>query len=454
VHHLSRTLARLAAAALVVASLAAPHLADEPRPDAAARTRLVESLLREIRARYVRPEKAATIEGRLRTELASGPAARAETASALASALATALRESANDLHFDVRYDPARDRELTAAGAARSKRLPEMAPSPDELAEMRERNYGFGAARILDGNVGYLEVTRFDPLRYSRASAVAAMAFVASADAIVVDLRRNPGGADIGLLVSYFFGPRPVELMSVYDRETNTTRRTRTLATVPGRRRPDVDVFLVTGPGTGSAAEAFAFTLQKFRRATTVVGGRTAGAAQGGGWAPLGDGYVVFMPTFRPFDPRTGENWEGVGVRPDVEAPPAEALEVAHFEAVRRLEATAEGPRKRALGWLLPLLGLRAHGPKAVDPAALSRYAGDYDRATVIAAEGQLFFVGASGVRRPLTPLSDGTFLIVDAEVQPADQARLRFVDGPGGAVTGLELLVRDGRVLPRARKG
>jgi hypothetical protein len=240
--------------------------------------------------------------------------------------------------------------------------------------------------------------------------------------------------------------------MSSYDRETGVTKRGRTLRRLPGPRLPDADVYVLTGPGTGSAAEAFAFTLQRTERARTV-GESSAGAAHGGGWVPAGHGFVVFVSTFRGFDPRTGEDWEGVGVPPDIAAPADRALEVAHAEAVRRLTAKATDPEwQRRLAWLVPLLELGASGPSPVTLESLASCAGTYDRAIIEVDEGNAIFVGAGGVRRRLLALTDGTFLIEDVSVPPENQARLRFVLDERGTVTGLELLTPDGRVLPRAR--
>lgn len=450
------TLARLGVAAIpFVLSGAAGAAQEAPDPSVSAEDRaaVIEALALQLEARYVIPEAVPRIVAALRDKLHAGEHSET-TATAFARTLTDDLRTASRDLHFDVSYDAARERDLAAAGAATRKRLPEIAPSPERLAEMRRSNYGFRRVENLSGNVGYLDLRFFEDLRYARATAVAAMAVLAGSDAVIVDLRRNPGGHGnlVQFLVSYFFGERPVELMSSYDRETGVTKRGRTLRRLPGARLPDADVYVLTGPGTGSAAEAFAFTLQRKGRARTV-GEPSAGAAHGGGWVPLGHGFVVFISTFRGFDPRTGEDWEGIGVTPDVAAPADSALEVAHVEAVRRLAAKASDPeRQRKLAWLVPLLDLGASGPRPVTPESLGSYAGTYDRATIEVDQGNAHFVGAGGVRRRLLALTDGTFLIEDVSVPPENQARLRFVLDAQGRVTGLELLAPDGRVLPRAR--
>ena len=69
---------------------------------------------------------------------------------------------------------------------------------------------------------------------------------------------------------------------------------------------------------SGSASEAVAFTLQTAGRAR-VVGDRTGGAANllGDSFA-LPHGFLLWAPEARPVNPKTGANWERIGVKPDV----------------------------------------------------------------------------------------------------------------------------------------
>jgi len=309
---------------------------------------------------------------------------------------------------------------------------------------MRRTNYGFRRVEMLNANIAVIEINRFEELAYSQSAAGAALAFAASADAVIFDVRSNPGGVGdiLNFVVSHFI-PAGTELMATFDRETGKTLRARTRR-VPGKRMA-VPLFVVIGPGTASAAEAFAFTLQQTGRAT-IVGERSQGAAQGGGWVPAGGGFIVFIPSFRPFNPRTGKSWQGTGVLPDVAAPNDRALAVAHLRAVQALEAKAPRADYR---WLLPILELQAGTPAAIDVDGL---AGRYQGIEISLAGGALKFLGASGILRDLTPLPDGTFLIEDAEVPPHLRARVRFIRDASAAVTRLELLTDSGRVLPRPR--
>ncbi|UCF10727.1 MAG: hypothetical protein JSW65_03360, partial [Candidatus Bipolaricaulota bacterium] len=68
-------------------------------------------------------------------------------------------------------------------------------------------NHGFARAEILLGNVGYLELRHLHPPEEGANTALAAMAFLANVDALIVDLRGNGGGEDTmdHLLVSHLF---------------------------------------------------------------------------------------------------------------------------------------------------------------------------------------------------------------------------------------------------------
>jgi Periplasmic protease len=423
--------------------------------DAITRRQVVEEFILQLRRRYVLPDAVGKIETQLRAKLGAGAYDSATSAMRFAHLLTDELRTMSDDLHFDVSYNPARERALKEAGANSKAKLPELPLSAQERESLRRSNYGFRKTEVLLGNIGYLRLTSFVDLKYAKETALATMAFIANTDAVIIDLRGNHGGSGnlVGFIISHFFGPEPIELMSSFDRETNITSRYRTLKALPGKRLPKADVYILTDRETGSAAEAFAFTLQQVGRGKTV-GDRTVGAAHGGGWVPIGHGFIAFIPTFRGFNPRTGKSWNNTGVQPDVPALTGKSLEVAHFEAIKGLLAKATtDSRKQELNWILPLLELRAFGEKPVPPSRLNEYAGSYEGVTVSLAEGQLYFLGASGIRRRLLAIADDLFLIEDNTVSAENQARARFARNAEGRLSELQLVVNDGRVFRRPRK-
>ena len=91
------------------------------------------------------------------------------------------------------------------------------------------------------------------------------------------------------------------------------------------KRLFDAKVFVLTSGATGSAAEHMTLALKHAHRAT-IIGEATAGAGHYGGLEPINEKFAVFIPVGRSFDPDTGKDWEGTGVAPDVDVPPAAAL--------------------------------------------------------------------------------------------------------------------------------
>ncbi len=427
-----------------------------PIIDGKLRQRLVDNIIRELHSRYVASEKTKEISSHLRAKLRSGGYDKIENAQQLSMALTQDLRTAGKDSHLLVAYDPGLERALIAAPSTPSIELQELPPSAERLAELREANYNFRKVEIMRGNIGYLDLRSFVDLNYSKETAVAAMNFLANTDAVIIDLRHNPGGF-INLeifLASYFYGVDPVELLSRYHREGDVTVRDWSLREVPGKRLAHTDLYILTSRETGSAGEGFSFILQQRKRAKTI-GEKTSGAGYGNKEMPIGDGFVFYVSTFRQFDPRTGRGWQDVGVEPDIAAPAERALSVAHLEAVKNLAAKAiEARQKQRLSWLAELLNFEAQGAKQIPSAVLESYTGKYDGGKIVVSleQGQLYFLGASGVRRKLHALAHDTFLIEDTSVPPEHQAHVRFVKNAAGSVTELQLMVADGRAFPRAK--
>jgi retinol-binding protein 3 len=77
------------------------------------------------------------------------------------------------------------------------------------------------------------------------------------------------------------------------------------------------------------------------------VGETTGGGAHPGDLVPLGDHFLMFVPTGRAINPITKSDWEGVGVKPEVAVPAGEALEKAHELAIEKLLKTAKDDETR-----------------------------------------------------------------------------------------------------------
>jgi C-terminal processing protease CtpA/Prc len=197
--------------------------------------------------------------------------------------------------------------------------------------------------KILDGNIGYIVVNGMLPDSAAKDAITAAFAFLRYTDALILDLRGNPGGSgSIDLYMSYLSTGAPFLLHSLHWRSGYVVdTRTMDLGALSyGTKKP---VFLLTSHRTFSAAEALAYDFQSCKRGM-VVGETTGGGANPSAWdgtVPLGHGFFANIPTGYVVNAFTGGNWEGVGVKPDVEVSADEALAKAWSLALVRVSANA-----------------------------------------------------------------------------------------------------------------
>lgn len=112
-----------------------------------------------------------------------------------------------------------------------------------------------------------------------------------------------------------------------------------TLPYVPGKRYLDKPLYLLLSPQTFSGAEAFSYDLKQLGRAT-LVGETTKGGAHPVKVWPITEHVQTALPTGSALNPRTGTNWEGCGVTPDIQVPHEQAFHVAYVAALKHLQNT------------------------------------------------------------------------------------------------------------------
>lgn len=314
----------------------------------AVRKEVVERLLSELERNYVFPRVAEDIDFEVRERLSAGVFDKSADPHAFAQLLTDALRDVSSDRHLSVSYSP----EPIPEEAGPREGPGADGPPAEELEAIRREgawdNFGFESVRRLAGNVGYIDLRGFMPTEVAAPTAHAAMALVANTDALVFDLRENGGGSPqmVQLISSYLFGPEPVHLNDLYFRPTDETREFWTRPELPGPRYGDKPVYVLTSDYTFSAAEEFAYNLQCLKRAT-IVGKTTGGGAHPGGMFRLHKHFRAFISTGRAINPITKTNWEGVGVKPEVECETSAALARAHELALQKLIEGAKDPAHR-----------------------------------------------------------------------------------------------------------
>lgn len=243
------------------------------------------------------------------------------------------LQSVSKDLHLKVRFEPehiAQEKRVVSE----EKKLEEEKKMAMQMAEI---NYGFTEVKILDGNIGYLNLRTFADIKYAEETATATMNFLSNTKAIIIDLRTNGGGVPsmMQLLSSYFFDETPVLLSDFYERKTDTKTQLYSLVSVAGKRSTNKPVYILTSKQTFSASEAFAYTLKHLDKAV-VVGEITKGGANRTKRINLNDEFTISVPYIKSIHPITKTNWEGKGVQPNIKTNENEAFVHAYINAINK----------------------------------------------------------------------------------------------------------------------
>jgi hypothetical protein len=394
--------------------------------------RIVERAAALAEQSYLFPDTGRMIGEHVRERLRAGAYSAPLSAGQLADRLGADLKSINGDLHLYVNFVGGGASD--APGPRIVMRRPGEPPAAADITPLRRANYFVRSAERLAGNVGYVSIAQLNG-RSEEALRVfdAAMAFLQYTDAMILDLRRTPGGDSrmSDYIASYFLADS-VHTLDSYTRATNETRE-RWTAPVAGKKRTDIPLFVLVGPGTASGAEDLAFALKQTGRAT-LVGEKTAGAGRLTRIYPLGDGFVASIPGGRTYDPRTGMEWERTGVLPDVSVQGDAALPAAQSRALSELVRVATDTAwKTSLQWARELVDARAR-PVPVSASALRGYAGTYDTRAVIYDKGKLWYQrDPSRPRVELVAVDQRTF-VLDEEA-----AHVEFLTD-NGRVTGFRL--------------
>ena len=223
------------------------------------------------------------------------------------------------------------------------------------------------SAKWIAPGIAYIRFTAFMSTDEEVAAVRAFMREHREATTFIFDLRNHHGGSlgEMDEIFPYLFAKKTALVtmemrMPVFNNQGSPFGEAPTLELVkddnyarqthyalPGEAGParDAKVYLLTSNRTASAAEHFSLAMKSTGRGT-LIGEATAGANHFGGMTPIGEHFAAFVPIGRTFDIKSGNDWEGDGIAPDIAVDPKQALVVAlekaglsHEEAVR-LDAT------------------------------------------------------------------------------------------------------------------
>ena len=443
------TPARTAAASSTAAGQgAAPGVPQGSAFDVAARRAVVDTIVNLLDRHYVDADTGKLIARVVADQAKSGMYDVITDPYRFAERLTSDLRAVNGDKHLLVQYEP--DHVAMHPGPEGIRMMPRAGEQgahreipPDVAAAMRSSHFALGRVDVLPGNIGYLELRGFSGMEEAKDALVDALRYVQYSDAMIFDLRRNGGGSAelVNFLISHFTGPDTLASLTVTNRSGGENFTRYTLASVPGPRRTDIPVYVLTSGYTASAGEDFAFVLKNLGRAT-IVGQPTAGAGHNNAFLDAGHGFGISVSFTRVSDPKTGAEWERIGVQPDVVVDQADALLTAESLAVKKIAATVTGDAERSasLAALGESIGAELH-PHVVPSKALASYAGQYEGGrTVAVSGGKLTYTSRAGAPADtLVAISDSEFAIGERRIgfeKTAKGVQMR-VSAPGrGALT------------------
>lgn len=345
---------RVAALVLIPLVLFPPALQAKAPPDKAGKfapavspRAIAKSLAARLSSDFVYPEQGKKYAATLTANAAAGRY-DSLSGSELANRLTEDLQSVAVDGHLRVMFggQPGGpqiiiQRPPESAGAApppgAKPTIVRMAPPP----EMEQ-------ARWIAPGVAFVRFNGFPSEPQSVEAARQFMATYADAKTVIFDLRTHRGGglAEMDAIFPWLFD-KPTRLVSMATRKSvdeagrspfedgPTMKRidadpdfvTREHWAIPGedRRLFDAKVYVLTSGYSASAAEHFALAFKHSGRGT-LIGRATYGANHFGNEEDLGGGFTAFIPVGRTYDPKTGKDWENVGITPDIDVAPEEAL--------------------------------------------------------------------------------------------------------------------------------
>ncbi|KOG08090.1 MULTISPECIES: S41 family peptidase [Streptomyces] len=288
---------------------------------------VIDETVRLVTEHYVFPEIAEQLAGLLQRRLAEG-AYDVGDAEELARLVTADLQSVNGDRHLRLKHHA--DPVPPAEGAA----------TLDAIRRDFDTSLG-GAPRVelLDGGIAVVELApMLFPLEWAAEPLNAALTLASRAQALIVDLRANRGGAPdtVAFVCSYLLDER-THLNTMQWRGGKRSEQSWSQPHVPGARFGGTKpLYVLTSDSTFSAAEELAYDLQQLGRAV-VVGERTRGGAHPcQGWT-VHPHLEATVPVGRAVNPVSGTNWEGTGVQPDIACAAADSLDRAHALALARL---------------------------------------------------------------------------------------------------------------------
>ncbi|NAS31898.1 hypothetical protein GTQ40_13000 [Flavobacteriaceae bacterium R38] len=258
------------------------------------------------------------------------------------------FRKISNDSHMSAFYDKFEETPEEDILALKTREVGE------------QSNYGYEEIKLYEENIAYLKISHFSSGVYFeevKKTIDHVLSLVKSSNALIIDLRDNPGGVEelVSYLASYFFEGKSMHLQEYYARYTDRRRTIQTTERLPGKKLPDLPLYILINKGTGSAAESFAYIMKHLNRAI-IIGETSVGGGNGSNTFRITNKFSVQIATWETINAITKTSWEKTGVIPHIKTNSKKALK----KALELAQATGESyNEKRIEGYNLKIKGLK-----------------------------------------------------------------------------------------------
>jgi len=146
------------------------------------------------------------------------------------------------------------------------------------------------------------------------------LAYLETADSIILDVRYAPGGSDdVALAYAGFFTDSALPVLTKSTRTDSGFTAPFTATVTPQSATTDIPVVVLTGPYTSAAAEVFTLAMGAMPQVTTM-GEATSGALSNVMAVTLPNGWELGLSHQRTLS-MSGDSYDGVGIPPDVAIP-------------------------------------------------------------------------------------------------------------------------------------
>ncbi len=288
---------------------------------------IINELTTLLMSSYIFEDVAMEMSGQLKKQFKNGAYDSLTDPQDFAKALEKEMVKISHDSHLWFIFSPGyvqtikkriKDEEKGGAGV-----------TPKDLRRYKEMNYGFAETKILEGNIGYMRISSFVDTAFGAAKTVALQNLkkLKGTQSIIIDLRANRGGyASMSDLIYSCFFPEPILLNTIICRKDKSQVKNYSYR-VEGLNFKQ-DLYILIDAESYSAAEGFAYTMQKHGRAL-LIGEKTAGGAHSSDRLVVWDYFAIQLPVIYTEHPITKSDWEGTGVIPDIKAGKEKAMDIA-----------------------------------------------------------------------------------------------------------------------------